>query len=355
MSFKTTALSAAISAALGMAAAGTASADALLAPWVKASAADGFQTYLMMKVEGYGYEDDRFDDTSDLHYFFYEWDGETDGLPCPKFDRRGVVSSWDMVFQSVSTNPAGYTGPAGDQSEPVQVFDDFEGFLIVDDEDASSSSEGNFSGFVYVVDLANGLIADYKMLNNPNSMDSGDFSDPSVSKTIADMAWWPQDVITTEWLVLATGKAMTEGEAGTPSNAIHWDGAVDIRHCNAPYEDPEAPPGCGYPDPFGGQQGAYDNDEALVSGFSPEKVVCMGWIDPTDLLGSNQLGFTVNGGWTRVNFVPVPWKTNEDITSTGAVVYRQDTSNALGFPIYTFVQEAAGTTTSTPGGVNAPY
>jgi hypothetical protein len=300
----------------------------------------------MMKVQGYGYEDDRFDDTSDLHYFFYEWDGETAGEPCPKFDRRGVVSSWDMVFQSISDNPAGYEGPAGDQSEPVQVFGDFEGFLIVHDEDASSG-EGNFSGFAYVVDLQNGLLADYKMLNNPNSDTSGDFSDPSIAKTIADLAWWPQDVIRTEWLVLAVGQYMTEGSSeGVPSQSIAWDGTVEIRHCN----DPKASPGCGYLDPFGGQQAAYDNDESLVSGFSPEKVVCMGWVKPSDLLGSNQLGFTVNGGWTRVNYVPVPYVKDGPINASGAMTYRQDESTALGFPIYTFVPEAAGTMTA-----NEPY
>lgn len=357
---KTKVLTAAIGAALGLGMAASANADSLLAPWVKASKDLGVQTYLMLKVQGWGWPDAGWEDfeniqvTNKLHYYFFQWDGKEGsadgGKPCKKFDKRGTTSPWDMVYQSISTAPAGYTGPAGDMSEPVQDIGDFDGFLIVDDEICTApgnctsvANEGNFTGFAYVVDLTQGLVADYKMLNNPQSTASGNFNHPSIAKQVADLLWWPQDTILTKWLVLAVGPYMTSGGEGkAPSNAKAWGGEVDIYHINQTTWQSKLPG----PDPFGGQVGVYDNDEVLLSGFTDKNIICMGWVYPDELMGSSQLGYTANGGWTRVAFV-----TNQKDT-TGAVIYRQDSSDALGFPIYTWTHETAGRPT---WGVNEPY
>lgn len=287
------ALSMAMGGALCLSAATQVNADSLLAPLVVSDAALGLETFLALKVEGNGTPDAQFGVTNTLHYYWYEFldlGGPTQGQnTCPESNTTGLVSPWDMVFQSVgSASGTNVQVPAGDQSAAQFVPGPFTGFMILDDEvgGVSVANEGNFSGFAYIVNLGTGDIAEYKLLNNHLSTDSGDFSAGFISKKAADFSWWPTNVMTTAWVVLAVGNSMT----GNPA----WGGVVDINQQGG------ATLG-GIPKaqiPFAGL-GAYDNDERVWSGDPPVNIVCMDIIDRTDLLtGFQQVG-TANGGWTR--------------------------------------------------------
>ncbi|MGH8559914.1 MAG: hypothetical protein ACRESZ_21175 [Methylococcales bacterium] len=369
-------LNVAIGAALGVAVTVPASADSLLAPLVVSTG--NIQTYFQLKVQGdpgptgKGIADARWSTSSDLHYYWFQRGVQVSdlrlnpagwspfrvsraGLGCEKTDVRGVVSPWDMVFQSLTVAPP--LGPINpptpvDQSVAQFVSGPFVGFMILDDEVAGvsvgfdpanpnpnkphQSQEGQFSGSAYVVDFVQNIVLDYKLLNNHNSAESGNFAAGFISKKVVDFQWWPENQFFTEWLVLAVGRGMTQDISGIPSSDISWPGRVQIRQ-----DLPAFPGGPSARTPFGGQQGVYNNDERVFSGTRNPTIDCMALIDRSSIMPENPWVNTVHGGWTRKNLTPV-LDSSGGISANGAIVYRFETGIAqygpqpqtVGYPGY---------------------
>jgi hypothetical protein len=212
-----------------------------------------------VKVQGKGVPDAQWldpdlNEESNLHYYWFQKGGQVSDLrldpagwtpahrgACEKTDSRGLTSSWDMIFQTLTANgliggvpplpfgppplnpPTGITSPpapnlpGADQSVAKFASGPFVGFMILDDEvggvsvgfdpanpnDPIPGKEGQFSGEAYVISFSENIILDYKLLNNHKTAKSGDFSAGFISKKTVDMQWWPATFATTEWLVLA--------------------------------------------------------------------------------------------------------------------------------------------------------
>ena len=253
--------------------------------------------------------------------------------------------------------PAGYTGTKGN----------FVGMLVIDDEvntKKGHSTEGDSSGFVYIVDSATGLVQDYKMLNNHKSSDSGDFSAGFISKHVVDFAWmsgsspiFPMKGLApgTGWTVAVTGPDMTKHKRiGTDDYNSTYGLTVKISQSQRKGEDsPQAIMG----------DGALDNDEVVISGDNPLYVTCMATIRRSDILTPLQLASTVNGGWTRKSIIPLPDAyapgTDKAKVAKGAIVYRSDTAlvpSAKGFvPTTTMQVETGGHLSPKNNHVNRPY
>ena len=308
-------------------------ADSLLAPWVvsaRGPLGSGIETFLSMKFEGRALPNYQWGglspptEASQVHYRWYRWiNVADDGIPeseegthvCEESNAVGNVSPWDMVFQAVGSvlgNDLGFQLPLLDRSDPRfflhEPGDNFRGFMIIDDEIGGQSitTEGNFSGFAYVVDFETGTVLDYKLLNNHRSTASGDFSAQFISKLAVDFSWWPINVVDTAWLVLVVGPDMSDAD---------WPGTIIIN------SEPQADANVDTGDPrfpTGGINGVYDHDEQVYSGDELVEVVCLDILTRDDLLTSQQEIQTRNGGWARRDELVL----TNPISASGAIVYK---------------------------------
>ena len=350
---------------------GTAKADSVLAPLVISDSASFTETYFAFKMRGKGIPD-AFSATgsnsldSAIHYYHIRkmddlgapvvsvkglYDHASDG-GCKVTNTSGLGSSWDMIVQRVNQNVGGNTNVLlGDGSLPAGwlrsggVFDPgpFYGMMVIDDtENLASSdlagdngrrsgSEGDLSGFAYVVNAATGIMFDYKLLNNPFSKRSGDFKTNWISKTSIDWMWLPagntrMPQVTTEhtaWYTAVTGVGMTDR---AENNGGKWDEEVvftevdqaDTNSVLGLYEKN------GVPAP-----GAYNNDEAVLSGPRPFKVKCLGLYDRTSFLTPQQVVQSQKGGWKRAHIVPTSVSGTDLVKTFGAITYRMDDVNDM--------------------------
>lgn len=354
-------------------AAGTAQADSLLAPLViydTTGGNAGTSTYFAMKLRGSGIPDQfnvdggSLNDT--LHYYYIQ---KTTGMGagantgvnsiqdlhtyastggCHVQNNSGRVSSWDVVFQDVLGNK-----PSTDRSAPNgwnALAGDFYGMMVMDDQsnlpenngDGTLASrrvaEGEFSGFAYIINTAQGLMMDYKLINNHLSKQSGDFSPGYISKQSIDWMWLPATntrlggnpvgpgfTERTAWYTAVTGLGMSRAAENTPGS--RWDEVVTFTQ-----------------QPVAGKQdiqtvitakssvsgsGAYNNDEDVVSGDKDLTIKCLGLYDRSDFLTSLQQPATVNGGWKPVHVVATTNSGIDTVKGRGALTYRFDDVNGF--------------------------
>jgi len=326
-----------------------AQADSLLAPLIintSAGAASApfsagpVSTYLNIKVKGQNpfvvfpvIPQDK------LHYVWIQKGQSVADLgnlnkPCVMIDDVGYVTANDMVFQDTGLLPAlANRLPSGaaipDLSVPNTYWaSDFVGMLVISDmanvgSKGSADSEGNMSGFAYIVDAASGDIISYKLLNNHNSATEGDFSSGFISKKSVDFSWMSSSVanrgVTTGWTAMVTGPHMSQHSG---SFTWQYDASVTFSQKTHPDGTQDSPL-------INGQAGVFDNDEGFTSADPHFSVTCMGVFTRATLLGGNAqlLADTDNGGWMRMAIAPVAG-TNH--TARGAIVYRDDIIDAGG-------------------------
>lgn len=358
---------------------GTAQADSLLAPLVISDTGSGIETYLAMKMRGQGISDQFTADggklTSPIHYYHIQKTQGMSGDPdmntpvtsvpdlhtyahnggCKVTNTSGHGSSWDMIFQQVtsdaSTNPSGTNtnvNPADNSvgggwlRAPVAGDSAFYGMMIIDDvanlasltgSNGRRDNEGNFSGFAYVVNNASGLMFDYKLLNNPFTKRTGDFKTNWISKTSIDWMWLPATntrspnpisplfVERTSWYTAVTGEGMSlEAEQGNG----RWD--EQVMFTQSDQKDAENITSL-YAKNGADAAGAYNNDEQVLSGVKNYKVKCLGLYDRSDFLTTQQFIQTANGGWKRSHIVPVSHSGRDNVRTHGAITYRLDDLN----------------------------
>ena len=361
--FKKGAVAAAVAGSLMVS--GVAGADSVLAPLV-IGIDNGTQTYFSIKARGNGTVNARMASTTDLHYVWFKKnsDGETgeaaiDALdklyqPCEVSNNNGRVSPWDMVFQRAVSNAAtarnggqlnllgaGTDGTVNANGTPQVLASldastpngytagDFVGFAVITDEANDNdtpavkdlSNEGELSGFGYIVDATSNFVMDYKLLNNHRSKIEGDFSAGFISKKSVDFSWLPTGMAATEWHVLAAGEDMLKADSGAGA----YDATV--------YLSQDTLSGSVSPQlPFGGS-GVYNNDEKVTSGAKNVKVTCMGRLKREQLMNTQQLADTVNGGWKRMsiqntatrNTGPSGGSTATTQVASGAMIYKAET------------------------------
>ncbi len=283
---KKKALSLAIGAGL-LATSMAASAEPLLFPYFISGS--GEYTFITLRAD---------DAAANLHYV-WSYDDPTWG-ECTHFDLSGSMSAADLIQQTVvsPSSPGGVdiedfyadTNVSNPQYLPLTVGT--EGFLQVNHD---AAAEAEFSGQAIVVDVNAGTVSAYRGLNNIASTAEGDFSSIFVSAMSNDYTWYPTDLVDTSWFVLATGTNMHLGGG--------WFGELDL---------------------YNGFDGIYDRDERFASGSIVNNVVCYRTLTLADMLTTAQMVHAQNGGWM--------WKVNVPVSggATGALVYKFETTNALG-------------------------
>lgn len=400
-------LASAVMLATGGLALGTAQADSLLAPVVIndtvagmpmgapgsapiTSVPSGFLTYFAIKVRGatsFATGGDR------LHYIWikkgtsifnlYDPTGllrDTNGdavnyrnTACTMENSTGGTSRNDLVFQETSNTVLGTNNvyPSGvanltDQSTPSAYPGDFVGMTVISDVanlgGGSGSPEGDMSGFAYIVNTANGDVADYKLLNNHHSSAEGDFGIGFISKHVVDFAWLSNgrpgiapftatqpNRVKTGWTVSVTGSDMAKHTGAYNST---YGLTVQISQQQRGGED--SPQNMG--------AGAYNNDEGIISGDNPVNVTCMASLNVRDILTPFQESSTPNGGWMRKSIIPLADAyagTYTPKTARGAIVYRSDSIDIDGVgPLRadrTMQVETGGHLAPGANHVNRPY
>ena len=311
------ALSLAVGAAVVFGAAQQAQADELLFPFFQSGA--GSWTFLSLRSDGgnlnpgtNGVANDPADDT--IAYVF-NYDDPVTG-PCTHFDVQGSMTDYDIIQQTV-VDPA-FSGldlasDFGDQSTAnyLPIAGATSGFLTVRD----NSGEAQFGGQAIIVDAAAGVATAYRGINDPldgaptpanNPNTTGNFDTLLVtSHPSHDFTWYPVGVVSTSWFVLVTGSNMDKTSG--------WDGQIDMAL---------------------GFGGAFDRDENFLSGGRTPNVVCYGTLTPGHLLNTAQASGAELGGWAWVINTPVA---NND--ATGALVYKFETTGALGGTVTTISEE----------------
>ncbi len=353
--------------------AGTAQADSLLAPLVihdTTGGNAGTSTYFAMKVRGSGIPDQFNVDggkTKDtLHYYYIQkttgmGPGANTGVTsiqdlhtyagnggCHVQNNSGRVSSWDVIFQDILGNSIAPDNSRANGWNPAAG--DFYGMVVMDDQSnlpenngdgtlgARKVDEGEFSGFAYIINPAQGIMMDYKLINNHLSKESGNFSPGYISKQSIDWMWLPASntrlggmpvgpsfTERTAWYTAVTGLGMSRAAENTPGS--RWDEVVTFT------QQPQA-----------GKKniqqtitakssvsgsGAYNNDEDVVSGDKDLKIKCLGLYDRSDFLTSLQMPATMNGGWKPVNVVATNNSGIETVKGRGALTYRFDDVNGM--------------------------
>lgn len=295
-----------------------AQADSLLAPLVISDIANGFETTLSFKVRGTGTPNLKWNqlgnqgsEVSSLHYIWLK-KGTTIGSffnrtkGCEHVDNNGVVSPWDMVNQSINTNLNFLAQTQGtDQTTTNHPATPFYGMAVLDDVASLDKSEGNSSGFAYVINYFTGMMLDYKLVNNHKSSTSGDFSIGFARKSSVDLSWNPINRDLTLWLAIATGKGMTSGDGWAGKIKISQQTNTALAHQLSPKV------------PHGGDSGVYNHDEVNISGDTAIDITCMGMFTRDNFMSQTQRNSTVNGGWTRKSLVGSDG-------ATGGMVYKAE-------------------------------
>jgi len=311
----------AASICFGVMAAGSAQADSLLAPLVISDSALGFETLFSIKVRGNGTPNARMvaADQTDLHYTYLRKGNNIGSLfnlgqSCHHENGNGRVSSWDMINHTINPANQWLADPfLVDNSVAFTPATPFYGMAVIDDVaslNTAGNSEGNSSGFAYVMNYFTGMMLDYKLLNNHRSTVSGKFDVGFTRKTSVDLAWNPLLTDATVWLGVATGAAMTQGNS--------WAGSITISQATntalgnvsptIPHNGPSNPAGTG----------VYNNDEVNFSGDTPVNITCMGLFTRNDFLDLTQEQNTRFGGWTRKSII------GDGTFSQGGLVYKAE-------------------------------
>jgi len=249
-------------------------ADSLLFPYYQSGG--GAYTFLSLNtIPG-----------SDVHYIWNYDDLTTDPVECQHYDRRGTLTTFDLMQQTVGL-PAntGVDLPAlfGDASVPQYLpLPSSRGFMIVSNTVPGTVTpwpESTFFGQAIVADLVNGAVTGYKGLNNPmladlnpangipDGLEPGNWNSIFTSKFLFNMTWYPTNVVTTSWWVLVTGIGM--------DNPANWTGEVTLT------------------DLLGG---VFDRDEQFLSGILPRRIVCEDNIYRKDFMTAPQILASDDGG-----------------------------------------------------------
>lgn len=341
--FKKGAVAAAVAGSLMVS--GVASADSLLAPLVIGTS--NVQTYFAFKVRGAGTVNQAWaGSASALHYTWFKKGTSISALTdlttgCDVENSTGAVSSYDMVFQPAVVAPTvGGDVPPIDKSKPSSYAGgNFVGFAVLtdmananNDKDVKNlANEGEMSGFAYVVDASNGMVLDYKLLNNHRSKVEGNFSAGFISKSSIDYSWLPTTVADTQWLTVVVGKDMTKAEA-----VGSWKGTVEITQGKSALDSISPSVPTDTPATNNMEVGVYDNDERVWSGNKALKVTCMGMYDRSAFLLSAQQAQTVKGGWRRAAIIA-----DEATGASGAITYKMEELTIASFATSSDKPEAA--------------
>jgi len=356
-------------------------ADSLLAPLIINTGAGAssvpyatgpVSTYLNLKLKGKSPFVKKLGvaiPVDELHYVWIKKGQSVSDLmnlktPCRMIDNMGYVSANDMVFQDTGLVPAlANRVPSGlpipDMSRPNTYYGgDFVGMLVITDKvntgkNGSNDSEGDMSGFAYIVDAASGDVVSYKLLNNHHSAAEGDFSGGFISKKSVDFSWLSSRVankgVVTGWTAMVTGPDMAR-HTGLFSDA--YDATVSFSQKIHPDGTQDSPL-------INGQSGVFNNDEGFTSANPHFSVTCMGSFTRTNLLGGDPqlLADTANGGWMRMSIAP---KIGSNKRASGAIVYRDDVINAGGVHAspqgsHSMIIETSGHLAKGANHANRPY
>lgn len=351
-------VSAVMIATAGMSFGTVAQADSLLAPLVISDAAAGFETYFALKMKG----SQSFSAGGDnLHYVWIKKGTSVNdlgslGTPCLVEDNTGRGSKGDVVYQSVRTAGALYTGGfAFDGSSPATYSaGDFVGMTVISDvsnesDGGSGTPEGDMSGFGYIVNAALGSYQDYKLLNNHHSAEDGNFKTGFISKHVVDFMWMGSSANAgtpiTGWTMSVTGPDMSKHTGGYNST---YGLTVKVSQDQRDGED----------SPENAIAGAYDNDESIVSGDRPMFITCMGTFTKSGFLTPLQNSSSQDGGWTRKSIIPQADAyagTNTAKVASGALTYRADTATVVPGPSTTLQIETGGHLAPGNNHANRPY
>jgi len=365
------------------------SADSLLAPLIintgsgaaSAPFATGpVSTFLNIKVKGQRpFTAFPVTPQDQLHYVWIKKGSLVSDLgnlskPCKMIDNTGFVTANDMVFQDTGVLPALANRlpsglPTPDLSKPNTYYGgDFVGMLVVTDlantgTTGSRDTEGNMSGFAYIVDAASGDILDYKLLNNHHSAAEGDFSSGFISKKSVDFSWASslaaQRGVSTAWTAMVTGPDMSQ----------HTGVFTDSYDASVLFSQKTHPDGTQDSPLINAQSGVFGNDEGFTSANPQFSVTCMGSFNRTVLLNGDPqlLADTADGGWLRMSIQPTTRKNPltgvqfpSNHAATGAVVYRDDVINAGGAHAtlqgqHSMVMETSGHLAKGANHPNRPY
>lgn len=375
---------------------GTAQADSLLAPLVihdTTGGNAGTETYFAFKMRGVG-EPDSFNVNytfSPIHYTYIQkttgmGNGADTGVDsiqdlhtyastggCHVQNNTGFGSSYDLIFQTATATDrtaweTGYetSGPlqlqanafTADNSNPNgwnPAAGDFYGMMVIDDAanlpdvnpdplapiSGRRAEEGELSGFAYIVNPAQGILFDYKLINNHLSKASGDFSPGYIAKQSVDWMWLPATntrtpnpvanfTERTSWYSAVVGKGMSGAAENTPGG--RWDEVVTFTQNdpNLGLHNNVIKASITKKNSIAAS-GAYDNDEDVVSGDKDLVIKCLGLYDRSDFLTSLQVPATVNGGWKPV-YIDAGASESADpanVYGNGALTYRFDDLNGL--------------------------
>ncbi len=254
-----------------------------------------------------------------LNYIWNYDDLSTTAKECIHENAVGVTTAFDLIQQTVADpGMSGIDIPliySDASTAAYTVFpipaEGIEGFMTV--ESLGGSTEGDFYGQMIVVDGVNGVITAYKGLNNPASVAPGNFSHISTSHTSFLMSNYPDDVVATDWFVLITGTGMDV--------AGGWDGTATLA--------------LGIPDGFANEV-VFNRDEDPRSGTLDYEITCFDTVDRTDIMSAAQVVQTANGGlwWELI-------QPDSDTTATGALMFKIESSTALGSIMQTISSENA--------------
>jgi len=341
---------------------GTAEADSLLAPIVVQSSAggidngEGWSTYFAFKMKG----SNSFGNGGDaIHYTYIKKgtslaDLEDLDKVCTMENNMGKGSKGDMIYQRADGTKMYYTGqiPIDGSAPNGYSAGPFAGMMVIDDVSQLGKQDGDMSGFAYLVHPAEPTVLSYKLLNNHHSKESGDFSIGFISKTAVDFMWLgssptaPALAPVTAWTLAVTGRDMTRHEGSYNSTY-----GLTVRVSQKRRGENDSPEDA--------VKGAYNNDEVVISGDRELKVTCMGSFSHSAFLTPLQNAGSQWGGWTRKSIIAQPDAYAGPDTpkvASGAIVYRADSNDVMGYSTYTTMQvETGGHLAAGHNHVNRPY
>lgn len=260
----------------------TAHADSILFPYLNTNA--GVFSFVTIANDGV----DEFSSVTGYHFTYgHKSNPIANRRGCNHLDFNVVTTPADMMTFEVAgkvTEPGGVLFEGGStapvtSSVSLNLTSNQTAFLAVEPLGTNGASELSgalqLTGWAEVIDTAANMTLAYSTSGfGVNDSSNPDFALSNVGTVYQYISWYPTAFVTTSWHVLPTGLLSSM----TPAIGGGLRVAVSAHHY--------------------GVGGAFNRDEAFISGTRTSAVRCFGVVTRNDLMQPGTVTATDNGGWS---------------------------------------------------------
>lgn len=304
--------------------AGTAATTNLLFPYV--TTATGSYTFISIVARG-GVA------ASPAVHFTYAMKATSaaNSASCTHLDGDAVMTPNDLLQFEIQ-NKVDMKTTFGDTTSTAKYFPNTaaaanqHGMLVVNNDVAAAGVYGGAAAYLNaplygearIISTSTGLAAGYSTDDlhttgaaNPSFAAA---AGPDLGGSVKVLSWFADPTVSTSWFVEPLG---TEQEMAFAGNATQTYGVYNTGTQNVALAAWDAPTGT---------LGHFNNNEVFQSSTATASVTCLGTFTRATLLGALNSPWSANGGWGVFDMSAAP----SPVTATGSLVYKMESTSALG-------------------------